>query len=888
MLAKDIQRKAKRSSFRRLVKYLVNPKGTQQRVGHIEISNCESTTVDGTILEVLNTQAQNERASEKTMHLLVSFQQSDDPSPATLLQIERRLIQALGFDEHQRISVVHHDTDNLHVHIALNRIHPRTLKCHSPQQTYYLLAYASETLERELNLLPETRWHMNKQQFTRARIALRDYLKNTFVEDAVACTTWSALHNLAALHGVAIQQRGRGLIFRHQNRAETQGSRVSRTLSLARLEKKLGSFEKLQIRAPAPLEPERQRSESPAMPHNSAPPLPEMEPLADVESFRGWVRRHCADAMLAVTNWQALHDLCAVHNFRIQKHGNGLIFVTRDGLRIKGSSVSRVLSKSALEGKLGPFCPEANERNLEPKHTSMTYTSRGLVGGERLYQRFEADQNRRRMQKRLGLAALAAREKCVWQTMALQTRRFAALPSKVASFPFAQEIWQRYVNYKADRNRSRIQFYVGIHKAELHQRYRREGWLEWLRRQAGEGDEEALQALRDRSQHRMQPRTGPSPTRVYAPSTLLQRSLALGPDDLSRGSVRLYEQFISELATRRHQVATQTADLGRAMQAAETRLARRLLRRWALLDWLAPSKSSRRIWATHLLDNDRRERAALRQMFAQRYYDIQTRPELRWESWLHRQAEAGHPEARLHSPSPFAAVDHITSEGTIVYNVPGAVVREHRHGLTLSSASNDAALEGLLHVAVARLGTTLEVDGNPEFQQRLVQVAATQRFPISFADPNLEQDRISQYGNTQQETEHDSKRTEGHRTSSATRGTQSTTGGGTNTHPRATTQSYARRTRKRRQASPLDSMSSMPPCNVVHNRALPRVLLPDYAGPDIQRSEREDRYHDHELRRRHRIAGSRAVTPADREPQPSRKQTAPSPKTRTPKPTRKP
>jgi hypothetical protein len=40
----------------------------------------------------------------------------------------------LGYTEDQRVSVVRHDIDNVHVHVAINKIHPQKLTCtsHAP------------------------------------------------------------------------------------------------------------------------------------------------------------------------------------------------------------------------------------------------------------------------------------------------------------------------------------------------------------------------------------------------------------------------------------------------------------------------------------------------------------------------------------------------------------------------------------------------------------------------------------------------------------------------------------------------------------------------------------------------------------------------------------
>ena len=38
----------------------------------------------------------------------------------------------LGFSEHQYIAARHNDKDHEHVHVAINKIHPDTIRIHSP------------------------------------------------------------------------------------------------------------------------------------------------------------------------------------------------------------------------------------------------------------------------------------------------------------------------------------------------------------------------------------------------------------------------------------------------------------------------------------------------------------------------------------------------------------------------------------------------------------------------------------------------------------------------------------------------------------------------------------------------------------------------------------
>jgi hypothetical protein len=58
----------------------------------------------------------------------------------------------LGYAEHQRVSVVHHDTDNVHIHVAINKIHPTTLTLHNPGYDYKTRSKLCAILEHELVL----------------------------------------------------------------------------------------------------------------------------------------------------------------------------------------------------------------------------------------------------------------------------------------------------------------------------------------------------------------------------------------------------------------------------------------------------------------------------------------------------------------------------------------------------------------------------------------------------------------------------------------------------------------------------------------------------------------------------------------------------------------
>ena len=50
------------------------------------------------------------------------------------------------------MSVIHHDTDNVHIHVAINKIHPTSLTLHDPIRDYKTRSKLCAILEHELGL----------------------------------------------------------------------------------------------------------------------------------------------------------------------------------------------------------------------------------------------------------------------------------------------------------------------------------------------------------------------------------------------------------------------------------------------------------------------------------------------------------------------------------------------------------------------------------------------------------------------------------------------------------------------------------------------------------------------------------------------------------------
>lgn len=68
------------------------------------------------------------RSTNPITHWMVSWKQDEKPSQAQVEQAIDVLMEELELKDHQVIYALHQDTNNIHVHLAVNRVNPDTLK----------------------------------------------------------------------------------------------------------------------------------------------------------------------------------------------------------------------------------------------------------------------------------------------------------------------------------------------------------------------------------------------------------------------------------------------------------------------------------------------------------------------------------------------------------------------------------------------------------------------------------------------------------------------------------------------------------------------------------------------------------------------------------------
>lgn len=241
-------------SFAGLAKYITDSQGKDNRVGNVVIHNCVDDDFDIALLDIERTQKKNidPRVKNKTLHLLISFDKEDKiPSDSEREQIESRFLKALGYEGCQYISVAHHDTDNYHIHLAINRVDPITYRMHKEViGDEKIMAKIAVEIEKDFNLKqtnhePEKNKSQNRvddmEAFTGIE-SLVSYIKDRKIVIDKS-ESWNELHNNLNKIGIGIKKRGNGLIFfTLDGKQNCKASTVDRAYSLKNLESRLGAF----------------------------------------------------------------------------------------------------------------------------------------------------------------------------------------------------------------------------------------------------------------------------------------------------------------------------------------------------------------------------------------------------------------------------------------------------------------------------------------------------------------------------------------------------------------------------------------------------------------------------------------------------------------------
>lgn len=533
MIAKRIQRaEGQESSFGKLARYVVNARGQADpttwthaanslldldqaggKVGGVRVTNCISEEVIDGALDILAVQSKNTRSeADKSYHLVISFPVGERPSLAVMHAIEDSLCASIGLADHQRISAIHTDTENLHMHVAINKVHPETFNNIEPYFDKNRLMAACAALEakhglqrtnhgldrKAPGLTVET---METQENDRYRgvdardpeyiAGLRQSYDAAITEEPQA-QSLNAVRTLSSVGVVRGQEQHEVLLPGHalDDLDERRSERDERLRRLRNGDGRSGG-------EGGESGPEGAQV-APAADKRLSGKAADYEAHSGQESLLGWIQREIRPAMKEAGNWRELHDVLARNGLAITPRGAGMVIVTTNGeTAVKASEVGRAFSASALTKRFGSFeKPRASVTDIRAAKTYRQKPIQANTGNLFAdYQRARTEAQKARDHAR----ETSKREHAEYKAKLADyyarrregVRRSTMRPAdKMAAYQSMAVERRNDWNEQRDAAKNRRESISAKHPLPV--------WNDWLIERASTGDREALVALRSR------------------------------------------------------------------------------------------------------------------------------------------------------------------------------------------------------------------------------------------------------------------------------------------------------------------------------------------------------------------------------------------------------
>ena len=293
MIFKKIQNPDKSSSksvrITKLIDYMTNPEhSTLEKCLYTGSRHFLSEEKDAQILEMIALSSESVRSKDTVNHYVISWQEGEHPTEKQIEECVTVLMQEFGMSHHQVIYALHQDTDNLHLHVAINRVDPETLKSMEINKGFDIeaghraiakmehqqnwkkeknaryqvlesgeLARESEKAENQKKKPQQSKVDMEVKTGEKSaqRIAI-ERAGDIFKE----ATSWRNLHKRLGDVGLAYEPFGSGAVVK-VGEVAVKASDVDRQASFKKLEKRLGPFEAPILKNIERIEPEALKSQ---------------------------------------------------------------------------------------------------------------------------------------------------------------------------------------------------------------------------------------------------------------------------------------------------------------------------------------------------------------------------------------------------------------------------------------------------------------------------------------------------------------------------------------------------------------------------------------------------------------------------------------------------
>jgi Relaxase/Mobilisation nuclease domain/Large polyvalent protein-associated domain 7 len=283
--------KRKAHDVRALADYIAGPKagGAGEKVEHRGALNLLNLDHEGQVQEMIDLAEVAKRSPQPVQHWIMSWREGEQPTSAQADRAARMFLDEMGLAEHQAIYGLHRDTENWHLHMAINRVHPETERLATVNNGFdHEVAHrAIARIEHAQGWQREDRGLFRVQddgrvererprdeQERKPSVRARDFeellgarsAERMAIEDGApairAARSWREVHEVLAEKGMRFERKGSGAILWVGDQP-VKASGASRDCSMSALQKRLGEFEPARdaarvmtrTRAPEPIMP---------------------------------------------------------------------------------------------------------------------------------------------------------------------------------------------------------------------------------------------------------------------------------------------------------------------------------------------------------------------------------------------------------------------------------------------------------------------------------------------------------------------------------------------------------------------------------------------------------------------------------------------------------
>lgn len=252
-----------------LVDYIRFPhnRNPQEKIEYAGGRNFLSATHTGQKVEMIALARESTHSDMPVRHWMFSWQEGEQPTREQVEEVVDMFLEKMGLAGHQTVYGLHYDTDNYHLHIAVNRMNPDTGKVIRPhsgfdiREAHKIVAH----IEREQGWASEENPMyavLEDGELARRRTAREIKPKRAALDFEHAtgeksaqriaqerghaiiknAQSWAELHEKLAGVGLRFEKKGSGAII-FVGEIAVKASSVDRAFSMGKLCKRLGNFE---------------------------------------------------------------------------------------------------------------------------------------------------------------------------------------------------------------------------------------------------------------------------------------------------------------------------------------------------------------------------------------------------------------------------------------------------------------------------------------------------------------------------------------------------------------------------------------------------------------------------------------------------------------------